>query len=133
MAQMSTTHPGVKNTIKRVGNLAVSGKYRVEYPLIRETINRLKETIERTGAKKISAMMLASNPLNRAHERMIRQAVVDSDLLVLFLRKPFISDDVSFEDEIQYFKYVVENFFLKIGGYYFYHLRTLIYLLVIMS
>ncbi len=106
-------HPGVKNTIKRLGNLAVSGEYRVKYPLIRDTINRLESIVKKTGAKKISAMMLAANPLNRAHERMIRQALIESDLLVLFLRKPFISDGLSFDIRFNALHMFVENFLPK--------------------
>ena len=45
--------------------------------------------IKETNAKNVSALILAANPLNRAHERMIRQAMEQSDLVVIFLLKPF--------------------------------------------
>ncbi|SFV50825.1 sulfate adenylyltransferase [hydrothermal vent metagenome] len=91
------SHPGVKNTMARLGDVAVSGEYFVDYPLIDDNIRRIKSMINRTGANKISAMMLAANPFNRAHERMIRQALNTSDLMVIFLRKPFTTEGLRYD------------------------------------
>ena len=91
------SHPGVKNTIVRLGEIAVSGEYTVEYPLITDNIKRIKSMITKTGAKFVSSIMLAANPFNRAHERMIRQAISDSDLLIIFLRKPFTSEGLRYD------------------------------------
>ncbi len=92
-----TSHPGVKNTMARLGDVAVSGEYYVEYPLIDDNIKRINSIINRTGAKKISAIMLAANPFNRVHERMIRQALNSSDLMVIFLRKPFTQEGLRYD------------------------------------
>jgi len=92
-----TSHPGVKNTMARLGDMAVSGEYIVDYPLIDDNIKRIKSMIHRTGANKISAMMLAANPFNRAHERMIRQALNSTDLMVIFLRKPFTTEGLRYD------------------------------------
>jgi sulfate adenylyltransferase len=92
-----TDHPGVKNTVSRLGDIAVCGEYKVEYPLIENNIKRIKSTIESTGSLKVSAMMLAANPFNRAHERMIRQTLSSSDLLVIFLRKPFTTEGLRYD------------------------------------
>ena len=91
------SHPGVKNTMARLGDIAVSGEYHVHYPLITDNIKRIKNMISRTGAAKISAIMLAANPFNRAHERMIRQALNTADLMVIFLRKPFTSEGLRYD------------------------------------
>ncbi len=91
------SHPGVKNTTSRLGEIAVSGKYHVNYPLIEDNIKRIKNMITKTGAKFVSSIMLAANPFNRAHERMIRQAISDSDLLIIFLRKPFTTDGLRYD------------------------------------
>ena len=104
------SHPGVRNTIPRLGSLAVSGKYSVKYPLIRDTINRIDRMVRRTGAKKISAMMLAANPLNRAHERMIRESISRSDLTVLFLRKPFTEDGIRYDIRLTALNIFIDNF-----------------------
>jgi len=105
-----SSHPGVKNTIARLGDVAVCGEYSVEYPLITDNINRIQKMINKTGAKFISSMMLAANPLNRAHERMIRQAISDSDLLIIFLRKPFTSEGLRYDIRHNALTTFVDNF-----------------------
>jgi sulfate adenylyltransferase len=107
------THPGVKNTIARLGDIAVSGPYRVEYPLIEDNIERIKSIIEHTGARKVSAMMLAANPFNRAHERMIRQTLNSSDLLVVFLLKPFTDEGLRYDIRYNAIVTFIENFLPK--------------------
>jgi len=92
-----SSHPGVKNTTARLGEIAVSGEYTVSYPLIEDNIKRIKNMVNKTGAKLVSSIMLAANPFNRAHERMIRQSISDSDLLVIFLRKPFTSEGLRYD------------------------------------
>lgn len=104
------THPGVINTLSRLGTLAVSGEYRVNYPLIKETINRVKSVIERTKAQKVSAMMLAANPLNRAHERIIRETLGHTDLLILFLRKPFTNEGLRYDIRFNALNLFIDNF-----------------------
>jgi len=104
------THPGVKNTMARLGNLAISGPYRVDYPLIRDTVNRIRQMIHRTGAQKVAAMMLAANPLNRAHERIIRQTLTYSDLVILFLRKPFTNEGLRYDIRHNALQLFIDNF-----------------------
>jgi sulfate adenylyltransferase len=104
------SHPGVKNTMARLGKIAVSGEYTVEYPLITDNINRIQNMINKTGAKFVSSMMLAANPFNRAHERMIRQAISDSDLLIIFLRKPFTSSGLRYDIRHNALTTFVDNF-----------------------
>ncbi|MCF6244610.1 MAG: sulfate adenylyltransferase [Sulfurovum sp.] len=91
------SHPGVKNILSRLGSQAVCGEYHVNYPILEDNKRRVNEMIQKTDAKFISSMMLTANPLNRAHERMIRQAISDSDLLIIFLRKPFSLDTLQYE------------------------------------
>ncbi len=91
------THLGVKQTLSRLGSMAISGEYTVEYPLVKDNINRIKAMKERLGAKFVSSMILSANPLNRAHERMMRNIIDSVDLLVIFLKKPFHSEDLSYE------------------------------------
>jgi len=104
------SHPGVKNTTSRLGEIAVSGPYHVEYPLIEDNIKRIQKMITKTGAKFVTSMMIAANPLNRAHERMIRQAISDSDLLVIFLRKPFTNEGLRYDIRYQALSRFIDNF-----------------------
>ncbi|MBD3789330.1 MAG: sulfate adenylyltransferase [Campylobacterales bacterium] len=104
------SHPGVKNTMARLGEIAISGEYTVQYPLIDDNIKRIKQMINKTGAKTITSMMLAANPLNRAHERIIRQAVGESDLLVIFLRKPFTKKGLRYDIRHKALTTFIDNF-----------------------
>jgi len=105
-----STHPGVKNTALRLGNIAVSGEYTVSYPLIEDNKKRIQTMITKTGAKFVSSMMLAANPLNRAHERMIRQNISESDLLIIFLRKPFTAEGLRYDIRHNALTTFVDNF-----------------------
>jgi len=104
------SHPGVKNTMNRLGSIAVTGAYRVEYPLISSSKKMVQDKIIEVGAKNISALMLAANPLNRAHERMIRQTLDQSDLVVLFLLKPFTKNGLRYDIRHDAILTFIENF-----------------------
>ena len=104
------SHPGVKNTTARLGDIAVCGEYSVNYPLLEDNVKRIQSMITKTGAKFVSSMMIAANPLNRAHERMIRQAISDSDLLIIFLRKPFTSEGLRYDIRYNALSTFVDNF-----------------------
>jgi sulfate adenylyltransferase len=104
------SHPGVQNTIQRIGRVAVSGNYSVEYPLISGTKKLVQRKIKEHNAKQISSMMLSATPLNRAHERMIRQAIDQSDMLVLFLLKPFNYDGLRYDIRHTALMTFIENF-----------------------
>lgn len=108
-----TLHPGVKNTINRLGKMAVSGKYIVKYSPVEDNIKKVKNIIKETGAKKITAMMLAANPFNRVHERIIRQKLNHSDLIILFLRKPFNNDGLSYDIRSKALEKLIDNFLPK--------------------
>ncbi len=66
--------------------------------------------INKTSAKFVSSIMLAANPFNRAHERMIRQAISDSDLLIIFLRKPFTADNLRYDIRHNALTTFIDNF-----------------------
>ncbi len=104
------SHPGVKTTMKRLGKIAVTGEYTVEYPLISSSKSMIQSKIQESGAKDITALMLLANPLNRAHERMIRQALDQSDLVVLFLIKPFTDNGLRYDIRYDALLTFIENF-----------------------
>jgi len=83
------SHIGVTKTINRIGKIALSGEYHVTYPIISQHFKRVKSLIKSKNAKTISSLMLSANPLHRAHERVLRQALDDCELLIIFLLKPF--------------------------------------------
>ena len=106
-------HPGVKGIKKRLGEYAISGEYKIKsnsISNIKDTISKAKSEIE---AKSTAAMMLSARPLHRAHERMIRSALGENDLLVLFLKKRFKDDIFSYDMRYKALKFYVENFLPK--------------------
>ncbi|HIC43352.1 MAG TPA: sulfate adenylyltransferase, partial [Sulfurimonas sp.] len=107
------SHPGVKKTVERLGKLAISG----EYELLNSNLNKNKELINeaksRVSAKHTTAMMMAANPLHRAHERLIRQTLDKTDLIVIFLLKPYNRKDLSYQTRLDTLTYFIDNFLPK--------------------
>lgn len=108
-----TTHPGVMATIKRLGSWAICGEYTIinkKENACRVIINNAKSLVQ---AKHTSAIVMAANPLHRGHERLIRQTLDDTDLLVIFLLKPYDSANLSYEIRQEALVYFINNFLPK--------------------
>lgn len=107
------SHPGVMTTLKRIGSLAVSG----EYTLVNESSNTNKKAIENAknliDAKHTTALVMAANPLHRAHERLIRQTLENTDLLVIFLLKPYTESNLSYKIRKKALDFFINNFLTK--------------------
>jgi len=108
-----TSHPGVLATMNRLGPLAVSG----EYTLIHPSSNKNKESIEEAkkliNAKHTTSLVMAANPLHRAHERLIRQALENTDLLVIFLIKYTNESNLDYETRKESLDFFINNFLIK--------------------
>ncbi|MCW8895306.1 MAG: sulfate adenylyltransferase [Sulfurimonas sp.] len=106
-------HPGVMATLNRLGSLAVSG----EYELLNKSSNTNKEKIayakDLIDAKHTTAIVMAANPLHRAHERLIRQALENTDLLVIFLLKPYTESNLDYEIRKEALEFFINNFLTK--------------------
>ena len=105
-----SSHPAIKRAKSRLGEWAVSGEYKVEYPQIKENIRKIKEAIELNGAKNVAGIMLGANPLTRAQERIIREAISSNDLLVIFLIKPFTTEGLDYDIRKRTLDILIENF-----------------------
>lgn len=107
------SHPGVIATLKRIGSLAVSG----EYTLANESSNTNKKAIDDAkkliDAKHTTALVMAANPLHRAHERLIRQTLENTDLLVIFLLKPYTESNLSYNIRKKALDFFINNFLTK--------------------
>ncbi|MDD3505838.1 MAG: sulfate adenylyltransferase [Sulfurimonas sp.] len=107
------SHPGVMATLKRLGSLAVCG----EYELLNESSNTNKKTIDDAkkliDAKYTTALVMAANPLHRAHEKLIRQTLENTDLLVIFLLKPYTESNLSFDIRKKALDFFINNFLIK--------------------
>jgi sulfate adenylyltransferase len=112
-ATTDASHPGVKDTLRRLGKFAVSGEYEVDTTFVKEIKRLIKKQKELVNAKKVTAIMMAAKPLHRGHERMIRDALEKSDMIVLFLLKPYKKDKFSYELRYEALKYYTDNFLPK--------------------
>ena len=106
-------HPGVKDTNKRLGNYAIRGKFTIDF----KDINKYKKTIlniiEKTGAKKISSMMVSAKPFHRVHERLIHTALIKCDLMILFLLKHYTNDSLDYKLRKKTVDYFCKNYLPK--------------------
>ena len=107
------THPGVMATLKRLGSWSVSGEYALLKPNINKNIKAIQDAKNIIDAKRTSAIFLAANPLHRAHERLIRQTIDTTDLLVIFLLKPYESANLSYEIRKESLEFFISNFLPK--------------------
>ena len=107
------THPGVMATMKRLGSWALCGEYEIKS--LKENTNKIKirKAKERIEAKHTSSLVMAANPLHRGHERLIRQTLENTDLLVIFLLKPYDSANLSYELRYEALEYFINNFLPK--------------------
>ncbi len=106
-------HPGVKDIYQRLGDLAISGEFDIDSTSIKNTKKQIKKAKEILKATRTTAIVLSGKPLHRAHERMIRMALEKSDLVVLFLLKPFKKDIFTYELRYKALKYFTDNFLPK--------------------
>ncbi len=105
--------PGVTDTLNRLGDYAVCGEVKINSDEVKKQKQKIQKQKGLLGAKNVTAIMLASMPFHRAHERMIRIALEKSDLLVLFLQKPYKSGLFSYELRYKTLKYFIDNFLPK--------------------
>ena len=107
------THPGVMATMKRLGSWAISGKY----TLLNHPNNPNKQKIQEAkilvDAKHTTSIVMAANPLHRGHERLIRQTLENTDLLVIFLLKPYDSANLCYDIRKEALEYFINNFLPK--------------------
>lgn len=106
-------HPGVMATFKRLGSWAISGEYEIINHKPSKNIQLINETKIAIDAKHTSSLFMAANPLHRAHERLIRQTLDTTDLLVIFLLKPYESANLSYEIRKEALEFFINNFLPK--------------------
>jgi len=107
------SHPGVMATIKRIGSWAVSGEYTLTNTKANENILKIEQAKELVEANHTTSLVMAANPLHRAHERLIRQTLETTDLLVIFLLKPYDSANLAFDIRKESLEFFVNNFLPK--------------------
>jgi len=106
-------HPGVRDTYKRLGTLAVCGECNIDFDDIENNIKQIDNVIKSLDAKNISSVVLSGKPFHRVHERLIRTALVKCDLLIIFLQKPYKNDQLGYQTRHKTLQYFIENFLPK--------------------
>lgn len=106
-------HPGVQATIKRLGKYAISGDYTIQTDALEQSKQFIQDAKKRINAKHVTAMMMGANPLHRAHERLIRQTLDKTDLVVIFLLKPYSNADLHFDLRHETLDYFINNYLPK--------------------
>lgn len=107
------THPGVQATIKRLGHWAVSGNYVLSDNSPNQNKINIRNAKKSINAKHTTALVMAANPLHRGHERLIRQALDNTDLLVIFLLKPYETSNLSYDLRYESLEFFINNFLPK--------------------
>jgi sulfate adenylyltransferase len=103
-------HPGVKDTYSRLGKYAISGEFNVDTRDVKSVKEQIQKAQKSIGAKSTTGIMMAAKPLHRGHERMIRTALENSDLVVIFLQKPYRTDKFSYELRHKTMSYFIDNY-----------------------
>lgn len=107
-------HLGVKDTYKRLGELAICGEYEIDFVDIKNNIQKIDLAKEELEAKRISSIILSGKPFHRVHERLIRTALVECDLLIIFIHKPYHDDgELPYKVKYETIKYFIDNFIPK--------------------
>jgi sulfate adenylyltransferase len=107
------THPGVNTTLSRIGSLAVSGEYELSNKSLNKSKHKIQEAKKLINAKHTSSLVMAANPLHRAHERLIRQTLENTNLLVIFLLKPYTDSNLDYEIRKEALEFFINNFLPK--------------------
>jgi sulfate adenylyltransferase len=107
------SHLGIKSTYKRLGAYAISGDFKIKFDDAREHKKQIQKAIQNTDAKTISAIMLSGKPFHRAHERIIRTSLVNNDLMIIFILKPYINDSLSYETRYKTIEFFCNNYLPK--------------------
>ncbi len=108
-----SSHPGIITTLKRLGNYAISGPFWVDFEEIKKVKEQITAKRRELRARNVTAIMLAAKPLHRAHERLIRLTLEKSDLVVLFLLKPYSKERFSYQLRYKTLDYFVKNYLPK--------------------
>jgi len=104
------SHPGVASTLNRLGKYAICGKYEVDFEDVKVSKQKIADAIEKVDAKHVTGIVMAARPINRGHERLIRLALEKTELVVIFLSKPYSEDTISYQMRSEALDYLVKNF-----------------------
>ncbi len=103
----------IKEIENRIGELCINGSYVLEENEIITHKNRLAKKISTLNAKNITGIVMSVSPLHRIHEKIIRDALEYSDLLVIFLLKSHNNDSIEYSLRLKCVEFMIDNYLLK--------------------
>lgn len=92
------------------GDNAVSGEFEVEFDQVKKDKKKVEEAIKRLNAVNITGIMMGTKAFNRAHERLIRTALEQSDLLIIFLKQPNNDKQIPYSLRKKTLQYFIDNY-----------------------
>jgi sulfate adenylyltransferase len=104
------SNPATALFLKRLGDYAVSGKYELDFDDIKNIKKTINEAKARIKPKCVASVMMSARPFHRAHERLIRITLEKTDMLIIFLLKPYTEDLISYELRLKTLQYFVDNY-----------------------
>lgn len=108
-----TSNPEVQLFLKRLGEYSVCGDYELDFDDIKDIKRTINEAKKRIKPKCVASVMMSAKPFHRAHERLIRITLEKTDLLVIFLLKPYTQDQISYNLRLKTLQYFVDNYLPK--------------------
>lgn len=99
--------------LSRLGDLGIYGEYEIESSQIKQDKENLKQKIAQYNAKTITAIMLSSAVFHRAYEKLIRDELDSSDLVVAFLLKPYTQSIIDFNLRLESLEIALKNFLIN--------------------
>ncbi|MEO1941761.1 MAG: sulfate adenylyltransferase [Campylobacterales bacterium] len=107
----SESYPQVARTLKRLGRLAVAGRFWVRDSVYSRIIEQVRE--ESGKVESVAGMTLHGKPIHRVHERIMRLMVERNDLLILFLIKNLDEDEMPYSLRLEILTDLIEHYFPK--------------------
>ena len=105
-----TSNPETKLFLKRLGDYAVCGQYELDFKDIKDIKDTIQKAKDEIQPKNVASIMMSARPFHRAHERLIRITLEKTDLLVIFLLKPYKEDMISYELRLKTLQYFIDNY-----------------------
>jgi sulfate adenylyltransferase len=105
--------PDTKMFLGRLGDYAVTGDFELYFDDIKNAKKAIQEAKERVNPKCTASIMLSAKPFHRAHERLMRITLEKTDLLVVFLLKPYKQDVLTYKLRLKTLQYFVDNYLPK--------------------
>ena len=102
-------HPEMPRIRQRIGEYAVCGEMKVIGRQIVQNKRKIAQKIQELNARRVCGVMLNANPIHKVHEKILQEALLKNDLLIVFVpqhNELFLP----FSLRIECLEYVVNNF-----------------------